>query len=94
MSIFGGLRQAHQYNVATLRRSPMAELSGALGDLGTFLPILIALYLQGAVGLGSTLVFSGIFNIVTGVVFGIPLPVQPMKVCWDRTLIPSFGVSR
>jgi hypothetical protein len=25
-------------------------------------------------------VFSGLWNILTGVAFGIPLPVQPMKV--------------
>jgi MFS superfamily sulfate permease-like transporter len=29
--------------------------------------------------LASTLVFSGLANIITGVLFGVPLPVQPMK---------------
>lgn len=58
----------------------MAEISGALGDLGTLLPLMIALAVQGSIYLDSTLVFSGIFNVVTGAVFGIPLPVQPMKV--------------
>jgi hypothetical protein len=41
---------------------------------------MIALAAQGSIRLASTLVFSGIFNILTGVFFGIPLPVQPMKV--------------
>lgn len=41
---------------------------------------MIALAAQGSIKLGSTLVFSGIFNVVTGLLFGIPLPVQPMKV--------------
>ncbi|KHN96350.1 uncharacterized protein MAM_05639 [Metarhizium album ARSEF 1941] len=54
-------------------------MSGSLGDLGTLLPLMIALAVQGSVHLGSTLVFSGAFNIITGVVYGIPLPVQPMK---------------
>jgi hypothetical protein len=70
-------------NVSTLRRSPLAEISGSLGDLGTLLPLMIALALQESISLSTTLVFSGLWNIVTGVVFGIPLPVQPMKVCLD-----------
>lgn len=68
------------HNLRTLRRSPLSELSGALGDLGTFLPLTLALALQNAIDLPATLVTSGLFNLVTGAVFGIPLPVQPMKV--------------
>ncbi|KAF6839046.1 sulfate transporter [Colletotrichum plurivorum] len=79
MTLLSHLRRVHHHNVATLRRSPMAEVSGALGDLGTLLPLMIALAVQGSIYLDSTLVFSGIFNVVTGAVFGIPLPVQPMK---------------
>ncbi|KUI74317.1 Molybdate transporter 1 [Cytospora mali] len=68
-----------RYNVRILRSQPLAEISGALGDLGTLLPLMIALALQDSISLPSTLVFSGLFNIATGVFFGIPLPVQPMK---------------
>jgi Molybdate transporter of MFS superfamily len=71
----------HANNVSTLRRSLLAEISGSLGDLGTLLPLMIALALQNSISLSTTLVFSGIWNIMTGLVFGIPLPVQPMKVC-------------
>jgi len=66
-------------NLKIFRRHPLSEISGALGDLGTFLPITIALAINGTISLSSTLVFSGFFNILTGLVFGIPLPVQPMK---------------
>ena len=69
----------HRNNVRTMRRRPLAEVSGALGDLGTLLPLMIALALQRSISLSATLVFSGVFNVATGVVFGIPLPVQPMK---------------
>jgi len=78
-----GLRDVarlHRNNLQTLRAAPLAELSGALGDLGTLLPLMIALAVQGSISLSATLVFSGFFNVATGVVFGIPLPVQPMKV--------------
>lgn len=77
------LRHLNHHNATTLRSAPLAEVSGALGDLGTLLPLMIALAAQGSIKLGSTLVFSGIFNILTGLLFGIPLPVQPMKVSWQ-----------
>ena len=80
MSPFANLRRANRHNLAALKESPLAEVSGALGDLGTLLPLMIALAVQGSVSLDSTLVFSGLFNVVTGLVFGVPLPVQPMKV--------------
>ncbi|WEW60192.1 hypothetical protein PRK78_005677 [Emydomyces testavorans] len=67
------------HNWATFRRQPLAEISGALGDLGTFLPILVALAINHSISLPATLVFSGLYNILTGLLFGIPLPVQPMK---------------
>lgn len=79
-SPLGSLPSTLRHNLDTLRRSPLSELSGALGDLGTFLPLTLALALQNAIDLPATLVTSGFFNIVTGAVFGIPLPVQPMKV--------------
>ncbi|KAF4964784.1 hypothetical protein FSARC_7318 [Fusarium sarcochroum] len=73
------LRRLNRNNFATIRSSPWAEISGSLGDLGTLLPLMIALAAQGSIELGSTLVFTGIFNILTGAFYGIPLPVQPMK---------------
>ncbi|KAJ4125029.1 hypothetical protein NW768_009370 [Fusarium equiseti] len=72
-------RRINRNNLATLRAAPWAEISGSLGDLGTLLPLMIALAAQGSIDLGSTLVFTGIFNILTGAFYGIPLPVQPMK---------------
>lgn len=80
MAFLGNVRRFHRNNVTTLRQSPLAEISGALGDLGTLLPLMITLAVNGSVSLSTTLVFSGFYNLITGVVFGIPLPVQPMKV--------------
>ncbi|KAK1068720.1 hypothetical protein LTR74_005378 [Friedmanniomyces endolithicus] len=79
MAIRQHLRAVAEYNIRTLRASPLAELSGALGDLGTLLPLMIAMALRGSIDLPATLVFSGLTNIFTGVYYGIPLPVQPMK---------------
>jgi hypothetical protein len=80
MTLLSNIKRFHYNNVTTIRSSPLAEISGALGDLGTLLPLMITLAMNGSISLSTTLVFSGFFNVITGVVFGIPLPVQPMKV--------------
>ncbi|PLN82453.1 hypothetical protein BDW42DRAFT_166857 [Aspergillus taichungensis] len=85
------LHRIASHNLHTFRHNPTAEISGALGDLGTFLPIAIALALQHSVSLSATLVWSGLCNILTGVVFGIPLPVQPMKAIAAVALARDFG---
>ncbi|KAF1938789.1 hypothetical protein EJ02DRAFT_457545 [Clathrospora elynae] len=73
------LRRTYRHNVETLKSQPLAELSGSLGDLGTLLPLMTALVLTNSISLPSTLLFTGAANVLTGVAFGIPLPVQPMK---------------
>lgn len=78
-----------RYNLRTFRSQPLAEISGSLGDLGTLLPILLALS-HGYVSLSSTLVFAGLANILTGLFFGIPLPVQPMKAIAAVALARKF----
>ncbi|PIA65172.1 hypothetical protein AQUCO_00100572v1 [Aquilegia coerulea] len=60
-------------------KSKWSELNGAMGDLGTFIPIVLALTLAKDLNLGTTLIFTGIYNILTGVMYGVPMPVQPMK---------------
>lgn len=55
------------------------EIAGSLGDLGTFLPLLVGMAAQNGLDFGASLFFAGVFNIVTGLTFGIPMAVQPMK---------------
>lgn len=90
-SVLPSLSRRHRHNLSTLRRQPLAEMSGALGDLGTLLPLMIALAQAGSVSLSSTLVFSGVFNILTGAVFGIPLPVQPMKAIAAEAIAGGYA---
>jgi hypothetical protein len=95
MAFMANIRRFNHNNVATLRQSPVAEISGALGDLGTLLPLMITLAVNGSISLSTTLVFSGLFNLLTGVVFGVPLPVQPMKVSHSpsiHTYIHTFCI--
>ena len=56
------------------------EIAGSLGDMGTLLPIAIGIILIN--GLSPTGMFFsiGIFYILSGMYYGITVPVQPMKV--------------
>ncbi|XP_043726036.1 molybdate transporter 2-like [Telopea speciosissima] len=62
-----------------LKTSFWSELGGSVGDLGTYIPIVLALTLVNQLDLGTTLIFTALYNIITGFLFGIPMPVQPMK---------------
>ncbi len=57
----------------------LQEMAGSLGDLGTFLPLLVGMSVQNGLDFGAALFFAGLFNIVTGLMFSIPMAVQPMK---------------
>ena len=61
---------------ARLNRS---EIAGSLGDLGTFLPLLLGMAVQNGLNFATGLFFAGLFNVLTGLIFAIPMAVQPMK---------------
>ncbi len=56
------------------------ELAGSLGDLGTLLPIAIAMVLFNGLDPLGVFLSIGIFYVAAGLYFGITVPVQPMKV--------------
>lgn len=66
------------YNIKSLRFN-MMEISGSLGDMGTFIPLLVGMVSVNGLNIGSSLFFAGLFNILSGIAFGIPMAVQPMK---------------
>uniref|UniRef100_A0A0E0LQA2 SLC26A/SulP transporter domain-containing protein n=1 Tax=Oryza punctata TaxID=4537 RepID=A0A0E0LQA2_ORYPU len=74
-------------------RSVWGELNGAMGDLGTYIPIVLSLALSRHLDLGTTLIFTGIYNAITGLLYGVPMPVQPMKSIAAAALAdPSFAI--
>ena len=70
------------------------ELSGALGDLGTFLPLLVAMVAQNGLDFTAALFFAGFFNVVTGLVFAIPMAVQPMKAIAAVALLQGLTAAQ
>ena len=57
----------------------VAEGNGAMGDLGTFLPLLVGLSVTQGLDAGTTLIYAGVYNVLCGFWFEIPMPLQPMK---------------
>jgi hypothetical protein len=55
------------------------ELSGAFGDLGTDLPLIVGMVLAGGFNASWAFFCFGLFQIASAVVYGIPMPVQPLK---------------
>eukprot|EP00658_Telonema_sp_P-2_P017130 TRINITY_DN16631_c0_g1_i1.p1 TRINITY_DN16631_c0_g1~~TRINITY_DN16631_c0_g1_i1.p1 ORF type:complete len:450 (-),score=58.67 TRINITY_DN16631_c0_g1_i1:185-1534(-) len=56
----------------------LQELSGGLGDLGTFLPLTTYLAATHGIHFGAALVWAGVFNLLTVLWFDVPVAVQPM----------------
>ena len=60
-------------------RSFIQEVSGACGDLGTFIPHVIGAMTVAGLAPAGVLIGFSTFLVSTGLFYGLPLPVQPMK---------------
>lgn len=56
------------------------ELAGSLSDLGALLPIAIAMVLFNGLNALGLFLSIGLFYMISGIYFGVTVPVQPMKV--------------
>ena len=73
-------------------RLSLLEVSGSLGDLGTFIPLLVGMANQGSIDFASALFWAGAFNVLTGAAWDVPMCVQPMKTIAAVAL--AEGLSR
>ncbi len=81
------------------KKFTLREFGGAFGDWGTLVPFIIG-YIS-IVGLNPAGIFLtlGITNIILGIKFNLPLPVQPQKTIgtvaiskgWDPNMVISTG---
>jgi hypothetical protein len=55
------------------------ELSGAFGDIGTGFPLIVGMILASGLDSVSALFVFGAMQILTGLTYGLPMPVQPLK---------------
>jgi len=57
----------------------LQELAGATGDYGTLIPLAIGYIVVCGLDPTGFLVMRGIANIIRGLYFKIPMPIEPMK---------------
>ncbi|HWQ66678.1 MAG TPA: putative sulfate/molybdate transporter [Methanospirillum sp.] len=55
------------------------EISGSVGNFGTILPLFCAVSLTTGMPLSTMLLLCGVWYIITGIVYRIPIPVEPLK---------------
>lgn len=55
------------------------ELSGSFGDIGTDLPLIIGMIAACGLDPASSFIMFGLMQMMTGIAYGIPMPVQPLK---------------
>jgi hypothetical protein len=55
------------------------ELAGAFGDIGTDLPLIVGMTLAAGLDSASVLTMFGLMQIGTGLLYRLPMPVQPLK---------------
>jgi xanthine/uracil/vitamin C permease (AzgA family) len=79
----------------------LRELAGSMGDFGTLFPLAIGYIVVNGLNPAGFLVMMGLANIVTGMVYQLPMPIEPMKVLavvaiaqgWSPSMIYASGFS-
>jgi len=69
----------------------LRELNGALGDLGTLLPLMLGAIAVGGLAPTSVLLGFAVFYLATAWHYRLPIPVQPMKAVTAVLLTGSIG---
>ena len=79
----------------------LRELAGSMGDFGTLFPLAIGYIVVNGLNPAGFLVMMGVANLLTGLVYRLPMPIEPMKVLavmaiaqgWSPSMIYASGFS-
>lgn len=78
-----------------MRKEPILfnrrELSGAFGDIGTDLPLIIAMILAADLYVAGALIMFGLMQIFTGLIYRMPMPAQPLKAMATLVIAQQIG---
>ena len=77
----------------------LRELAGSFGDFGTLFPLAISYIAVCGLDPAGFLVMMGLANIATGLIYRLPMPIEPMKVLavvaiaqrWTPSMIYASG---
>ena len=78
----------------------LRELAGSMGDFGTLFPLAIGLIAVNGLDPAGLFIMMGLVNIVTGLVYRLPMPVEPKKVVsvaaiaqqWPASMVYASGL--
>jgi hypothetical protein len=77
----------------------LRELAGSMGDFGTLFPLAIGYIVVCGLNPAGLFIWMGLVNIATGLVYRLPMPVEPKKViaataiaqAWPASLVYASG---
>lgn len=69
------------------------EFSGAFGDIGTDLPLIVGMLMATRLEAANALIVFGMMQILTAVLYGMPMPVQPLKAVAMIVITQKVSVS-
>ena len=72
-------------------RFDRAELAGAVADLGVLVPIAVALIVKNGLSPTAVLLPAGILYVAAGLLYRLPVPVQPLKAFGAIAIAQGFG---
>jgi SulP family sulfate permease len=70
------------------------EFAGSLGDLGTLLPLAIGLIFVNGLSPSGLFISVGLYYILSGLYFGITVPVQPMKIIGAYAIATAMSANQ
>jgi MFS superfamily sulfate permease-like transporter len=82
---------SHEFN--------LRELAGSMGDFGTLFPLAIGYMVVCGLNPAGLLVMMGLANIATGMLYRLPMPIEPMKLLavmaiaqrWTPSMVYASG---
>lgn len=72
-------------------RFDLSELAGSMGDFGTILPLVLAVALVSGLDIGYIFLFFGIWFVLSGLLYRVPVPIEPMKVIAVIAIAEAIG---
>jgi xanthine/uracil/vitamin C permease (AzgA family) len=67
------------------------ELSGAFGDIGTDFPLIVGMILAAKLDAPGVLILFGGMQVLTGLLYGMPMPAQPLKAMAVLVITQKLG---
>jgi hypothetical protein len=69
------------------------EWSGSFGDIGTDLPLIVAMIAAGGLHSAPVFIVFGLLQIASGIFYGLPMPMQPLKAMAVIVITQHLGGS-